>query len=50
MSPAILAPVPQCHTCGAHPAPKMSFGIDVWGLAQLMDMASRGIKVRVDKG
>ncbi|KAI4555326.1 hypothetical protein MJT46_015712 [Ovis ammon polii x Ovis aries] len=33
-----------CHTCGAHPAPKMSFGIDVWGLAQPMDMASRGIK------
>ena len=49
-SPAVLAPVPQCHTCGVHPAPMMSFGIDVWGLAQPVDVASRGIKVSVDKG
>lgn len=45
-SPAVLA---QCHMCGAQAAPKVSFGIDVWGPAQPMDVASQSIKVRVDR-
>lgn len=48
-SPAVLAPVPQCQLCGARPAPKVSFGIDVWGSAQPVDVGSQGIKVRVDR-
>lgn len=40
---------PQCQLCGARPAPKVSFGIDVWGSAQPVDVGSQGIKVRVDR-